>query len=388
MKSKFLDLVPKNLATNDGWVGVAWQLVTSDGVTDFTLFHQVPTEHEHLLPMPERADHVLPAVLLVAMQHAANLRVRGVVSPTLLDGLYTLQSVWHRWRPEKYHLVEILVDEEISLHPTPEPRGGLFAFSGGVDASFTLFRHLQQSVGRVSRRPAAALLVHGMDIPLNRNDSFDGAVSRAVRMLNGTQVPLIPIKTNSRQLDQDYEDSFGLQLISCFLLFQQHFAWGVKGSEEPFDALLFPWGSTPMTDGLLSTECISIIHDGADFDRTEKISWLAKHTEVTNDLRVCWAGQNLDKNCGQCEKCIRTMLNFWAIKRSIPSSFPIPLSPELVKTIIIRNEVQMRELRSLYRHALDYHKKNDPLLLALHSLFDKPTHFKRAKTILKSLLKV
>jgi hypothetical protein len=304
------------------------------------------------------------SVLLHVMKHGAGLRVRGEVSPALLDGLETLQAIWQRWRPRRYRQVSIIADREEPATSALSDEG-VFAFSGGVDATFSLFRHLHGTVGRNGRKPGAALLVHGMDIPLDRLDFFEGAARRADRILRNTGVPLIPLRTNARQLRQDWEDAFGLLLSGCFLLLQSGYRHSIRGSGEPYDTLLLPWGATPLTDRLASTEAQEHIHDGAEFDRTEKVRWLAEHTAVTGDLRVCWAGPELDRNCGECEKCVRTMLNFWAVGREIPPAFPTPLTAPRVRSLRPKNEVQLRELRSILQHAFRHHNESDQIYLAL-----------------------
>lgn len=385
---KIFDLVGLGSFKESDWCGVAWALVDPDKKNVFTLKHSVPEENAHLLPKDDRADHAVPSFLLYAMQQGVDLRVHGKVSPLLLDGLDTLQSIWQRWRPERYQPVEIIVDQELKANPVEGERGGLFAFSGGVDASFSLFRHLQQAAGRTNRKPSAALLVHGMDIPLDRTDFFDGALLRANRILDETGVPLIPIRTNSRQLGLDWEDSFGIHLISCFLCFQKQFRFSVKGSEEPYDALIMPWGSTPLTDHLLSTESMLHIHDGAQFDRTEKVDWLFQNTKVVDELRVCWAGPSLDRNCGKCEKCVRTMLNFWAMGHKVPDAFPEKLTPSLVLTIHPQNEVQLRELKSLARYAADHHLADDKVFVALQKVLRRSLSYLEKKGARYSLRRI
>ena len=85
-------------------------------------------------------------------------------------------------------------------------------------------------------------------------------------------------------------------------------------------------------------------------------------------VRVCWAGESLDRNCGQCEKCLRTMLNFWAVALPVPAAFPNSLTPALIKSIRPKNEVQLLELQSLLRHAAQHHAPSDPLFRAVQQV--------------------
>lgn len=364
MISSVLTLKPMGWRSEDGWSSLEWFL-DGCGEDGFVLRHEVFADDRRLMGDPERGDHALAAVLLWAMQRGCDIRVEGRVSPKLLDGLELLQSIWTRWRPYRYRHVDISVAEEAEAEPVEAKRPAIVAFSGGVDGSFSFFRHLNGQAGRNTHRPGAALLVHGMDIPLERDDFYANAASRAERMLKGTGVPLIRVRTNSRMLGADWEDSFQLQLVSCFLIFQKHYAWGINGSGEPYDTVVMPWGSTPLTDHLCATEALQPVLDGCAFDRTEKVRWLCENTGVVDELRVCWEGANLDRNCGECEKCIRTMLNFWAVGSSIPSAFPTKLTPGLVRSIHARNKAQLRELKAVMRHACQTHPRSDPILRAL-----------------------
>lgn len=363
---KTLTLVQQDVRSQDGWQSLAWKLASPD-LPDCVLTHSVMDAHAHLLSPPDRADHALVAALLWAMKNRHDIVAEGKVSPRLLDGLETLQAIWCRWRPNTYHRVNISVQEECEIETTAGQRPALFAFSGGIDASFSLFRHLNGAAGRNTYKPGAALFVHGMDIPLNRQDFFQKAAERSERILAGTNVPLICMRTNSRILDMDWEHSYGLQLAACFLSLQREFAYGVKGSGEPYEISVIPWGSTPLTDPLTSTSAMQMVHDGAESDRTEKVDWLARNTGIVADLRVCWAGRDLSTNCGECEKCVRTMLNFWAIRHDIPTAFPTTLTARRVRSIKISNEVQLCELQTLLKHATDNHQASDEILRALKS---------------------
>jgi hypothetical protein len=204
-----------------------------------------------------------------------------------------------------------------------------------------------------------------MDIPLDQPEVFAGALARGARMLEGTGVPILPMRTTARQLGMSWEQSYGLQLIGCFLTMQGSFRSAVKASGEPWEGLVMPWGSTPLTDPLCSTAVMEIVHDGCEASRTEKVDWLVRHTKVSGDLRVCWEGPTLDRNCGKCEKCVRTMLNFWCLGHPVPAAFPAPPSPEQVATIPVRNRIQLAELESILRLAEGRHGEDDPILLAL-----------------------
>lgn len=370
MTSSIIRLSPVGLQYENDWAFIEW-LVAEDGEESVRVRHGVRDCDRHLLPDPERGDHALAAILFRAMERGKDIVVEGEVSPKLLDGLETLQSIWQRWKPQRYRTVTISVANESELSAIAPDRPALCAFSGGVDGAFSFYRHHLGLAGRNTRRPGAAMLVQGMDIPLERNDFFMGAARRAESMLSETGVPLVLVRSSVRNLKMDWEDSFGLQLLSCFLLFQKHFAWAINGSGEPYETLVLPWGSTPVTDPHCATAAMQLVIDGCSFDRTEKVRWLFDNTQVVQSLRVCWAGKQLDRNCGHCEKCVRTMLNFWAFGADIPEIFPSKLDHILVDSLYLKNEIQLREILAVKKHADKFHHENDPILKSLNKVILK-----------------
>lgn len=362
MTTRELVLEPDGESDQAGWSRVTWRLLHPDGGT-FLLYHAVPVPDRDMLGAPDHGDSAIVSTLLYAMEQGMDLRVKGVVSPRLLAGVEALQESWGRWRPARYKKICIYADceAEVVVRDTTQS-DAICAFSGGVDATFTLFRHLGGHAGRGNRTVRRALLIHGMDIPLIRPLEFDEAADRAMRMLSGTGVRLLRMQTNARALGQTWEDSFGLILSGCFLYLQAWHRYAIHGSEEPYESLVLPWGSTPLTDPWCSTDAMSMEHDGCGFDRCEKVAWLAIHTRALDDLRVCWEGPVKSQNCGHCEKCIRTMLNFWAMGLDVPSAFSVALTPDLIRTLRPQNAVQLEYIKNIYHHGRQRYGSNDKLL--------------------------
>jgi len=96
--------------------------------------------------------------------------------------------------------------------------------------------------------------------------------------------------------------------------------------------------------------------DGATHSRTEKVKEIADWKVGIDNLRVCWQGGQKDRNCGKCEKCIRTQLNFLATGNPIPKSFPDYQLGENISlaNVKLNNRVSRYEWKSIYVYA----KKN------------------------------
>jgi hypothetical protein len=55
--------------------------------------------------------------------------------------------------------------------------------------------------------------------------------------------------------------------------------------------------------------------------------------EALQSLRVCWQGTQKDRNCGRCEKCVRTILNFRILGVGLPECFEEDITDEQIRNI-------------------------------------------------------
>ena len=72
--------------------------------------------------------------------------------------------------------------------------------------------------------------------------------------------------------------------------------------------------SDPTIDNFVKFGCTHIVHDGYEFDRQDKVHNITEFSERTGiniPLRVCWQSTG-GRNCCQCEKCWRTILEIIA----------------------------------------------------------------------------
>ncbi|WP_201555108.1 hypothetical protein [Psychrobacter sp. 72-O-c] len=278
------------------------------------------------LPMLEddNSDSYLLAVLLPAMQLKANITVHGSASSELLANLTELQYVWQKWCPEQYFLIDIKVDHIRKNECRVD--GAVCAFSGGADAQFTAYRHATGQAGYSSQALHAGVLVHGFDIPLSDTKGFAGAEKLASKVLDDLGLRLITVRTNTSELwGVNWEHYSGTALAAVLCGLSRYAGAGLIASGDAYDELFTPWGSHPITDPLFSSGIFKVIHDGAGFRRSEKIKTISQWPVGVNSLRVCWEGSENDRNCGSCEKCVRTRLNFLIAGVLNPTCFSTPL---------------------------------------------------------------
>ena len=353
-------------------------------------------EHEDILwfrfpdsitaPDDHDADSYLIAALFVAMESKRKLIINGQITKTLLVNLTEMMYAWQSWLPNTYRVIEIEADTIVERASQQSPdifNKTLSAFSGGVDATFTVWAHTQKKLGALSREITSSVLVHGFDIPLKDEQAFQNAYTRSQTTLDSLQIKLIPLKTNFREvITTNWEHTCAAALAAACSNLKSIAGHLLIGSSEPYNALFIPWGSSPITDHLLSSDAFKIIHDGAAFTRTDKIRHIAEWPEGLKNLRVCWVGEHKDKNCGQCEKCVRTALNFKAHNLPVPDCFD-DRTFDSRKIMGIRriSDLGQNEWRSTYRVAKE-NGLNEPWMQTLQL----KVRIEQAKSLAKKLL--
>jgi len=92
---------------------------------------------------------------------------------------------------------------------------------------------------------------NGFDVSLSNPADLRELVERTapIRALTGVQLRIV--RTNSKDLRlQKWADSFAAQLAACMHLLSAEYSVALMGSSEPYDGLVLPWGSNPVTDHL------------------------------------------------------------------------------------------------------------------------------------------
>lgn len=316
-------------------------------------------------------DGQVLSVLLFAMLQGLPLHVHGALSTQMLRNLEELQNIWVSWKPEIYRKIDIVSDRIVDKKTLSDSPRAISAFSGGVDATFTAIAH-KQYLPETTRYPLTdVVMVHGFDVRLDNQVGFDALQSRVKPFLDDIGLSMHTVKTNSKFINiQNWEDSFALELAAVLHQFSDQFDYGLIGRSEPYHALIYPWGSTPISDHHMGGDVMKIVHDGAGYSRTEKIKVVAGYPVATKCLRVCWQGADQSKNCGVCEKCIRTKMNFLATGLPVPECFDSGLDLGSIRDVSIHNYAQKNEFDDL----LAYAKRNrisDPWVTALTARLDR-----------------
>jgi hypothetical protein len=169
------------------------------------------------------------------------------------------------------------------------------------------------------------VFVRGLNVEFDTGDKVDRVAAKLEKMLSSINMALVPIGTNLRQVsDQDnWWDAHVAVAASCLMVLAGGYSAGMISSSYPYQALKLPWGSNPITDNLLSSDTFPIILDGPGFTRPQKVRELANWKEGLQYLHVCDKSEHRvrERNCGQCSKCKRTILDFRSVGLDLPQCF-------------------------------------------------------------------
>ena len=304
---------------------------------------------------PGDIEPFLMATLMIAMFEGRDVVAHGRVSLTLLANLEEYMAFWHCLMPETFHAVALHVDTIAEPARTAPPQTAVAAFSGGMDASYLVWRHHSGLAGHRSRKLTACVMIEGFDIRIGKPEIFGNALARSKETLDSLGIPLVHVRTNFRELfTLDWGLVHGTVLIACLTMLKDRASCALVGSAEPYRDLVVKWGSSPVIDHLLSSTGFEVRHDSAEFTRSQKAAALSKWTAGVNRVRVCWyEDRNAGGNCGRCEKCLRSIANFVTQGLPVPASLGGNARPleRGIFNIKLRSEPQYADWRSIQRGA-------------------------------------
>ena len=247
-------------------------------------------------PLLRSAEFFVGVALLDAMFTRRAIVVAGdtPISSMLMARFDTVQSVYACWNRD-LRIVPLHANTAVAAHDGGGGVGSLF--SGGVDSTHTLMRHF----GEITH----LLMLNCFDDD-NGPDAWSQRVVSQSEYVRSLGKSLLPIETNAREWTDSRRISweFAHGMVLCTIGQVLGMSRIYIPSSHSYDQL-FPWGTHPLTDPMWSTEACEVVHDGAASSRGEKIRDLIEGG-FADSLQVCWRASG--GNCGQCSKCVRTMV--------------------------------------------------------------------------------
>ncbi|MCJ7622936.1 MAG: hypothetical protein MUO76_05505 [Anaerolineaceae bacterium] len=279
----------------------------------------------------QRSDGFAVAMLLNTMYFGEELEIRGVISPKLLYGLNEYQRIFNLWFPKQFNLVNISSENIAAASPGDVQDGVGVAFSGGVDSFYTLWSHLPQNQPLTNYQITHGLFLHGYDISLLDEQNFQLAYKAFAESLTHFDIEFLACQTNLHYFTEGHikwHYAHGSVLHSSALLLGNLLSKFYIPASDTYNALI-PWGTSPLTDHLISTETLQVIHHGAGIRRIDKLSAISDWNIAQKNLRVCTKEKKRHgvQNCSRCEKCLRTMTMLKVLdKLSLFTTFRQPFS--------------------------------------------------------------
>jgi hypothetical protein len=267
------------------------------------------SDEAELFPAPEA---FATALLLPALQRGRRLTLDVPVSATWLSNVARLLNVWREWWGYPELLPRAATHSEMDAARNADSGEGgesatretALCFSGGVDSFYTLLHG--------DDAPAMLVAAHGFDIPLRdaaRMDAFRESLRAAASSVGARPVV---IRTNFREHTAAGRPGLWERAHGGALAALGHLLSGRAGRlviSSTYQKLYArPWGSSPLTDKLWSSERVEVSHYGEWAGREEKLRFLAREPLAREHLRVCWENRAARGNCSRCGKCLVTML--------------------------------------------------------------------------------
>ena len=245
--------------------------------------------------------------------HAGERRVSldQAVCPILRANLSSAVQTLARWNRYLGPPPIIEAPREVRL-----PQGGVAMFlSGGVDSLASL-RTNQLTLPKTHPEAiSAAILVDYQKIQGVADSETDARYHERAHILRSVcadaGIEPILLRTNARSLNSSMD--FWMRVYHGALLAGLAHSLSTRFRKvhiaATFDsANLGPWGSHPLLDPFYSTAHVQIGHHGLEMSRFAKTAIVADWPVALNNLNVCVSRRSDGKNCGRCEKCLRTML--------------------------------------------------------------------------------
>lgn len=307
--------------------------------------------------------------------HAGERRIvieGGGICPVLRANLAAASQTLMRW----HRLADPPRIEASTETRLPGERVGLF-LSGGIDSLASLRSNLQRIPRSHPETVSEAILVGGS----TPERKFMRLREAHEIIAHEAGVQPISLRTNAQSLHNN-DMSFYINIYhGAFLAGLAHFLGGrlrkVKIAATFDAANLEPWGSHPLLDPFYSSAHMAIDHDGLEMSRLAKTAIVADWPMGLKHVNVCVSPKSVGENCGQCEKCIRTMLTLIALgKLDATAAFPRrDLRAEDLTNLKIENAYQASCYRDLLLPLRD--RGRSDLAAVLERKLAKPTRLSR-----------
>ncbi len=236
--------------------------------------------------------------------------------PNFLEGFRNMY-------PEATFAGKLTVGSIVECVPEKSGESATF-FSGGLDATTTLLRHLDEKPHLLS--------IWGSDVDFDNEAGWQIVESVLKGAAEQYGLPLAVIRSRFREFDDVVkltEDFRGVLQTSWWYGVKHGlglighaapYAWlhGINmvyiASSNCFEDGKVRCASDPTIDSKVAFCGSKVFHDAFELNRQKKTNYIAQyrreHPDTAINLHVCWKSDT-GANCCSCEKCYRTMVGLW-----------------------------------------------------------------------------
>ena len=250
----------------------------------------------------------LAGLLPVAVALGEPLVLTRPVDPLLLDNAPEQMRVWQFWSPGRK---PVAIEADV-LEATGWPGGASRTasfFSGGIDSFHTALvpRHVPVD---------DLLLVLGtFDLVSGHAASYERVRAKMQVAADAIGKMLVPVTTNQMKTRMAASDpkhlAGGSMLAAVALALERRYArvmTSAAADPRGFDSTT----GHPYLTALRSTRRTRFVEEGFGCSRVAKTEVVARSSAALAALRVCFMSGD-ETNCGECVKCLRTMVALEAL---------------------------------------------------------------------------
>ena len=305
---------------------VVFQYSVSDELREF--FGSFPFIVHYCIDISSVPDSVLAIPFVCNVLPVIWLEDAELIVPELdkdfFDCIDNIKNGFRVMYPDVSFCGKITVGKTVEA-PARQKQKPIVLFSGGADATTTLFRHIEE-------KPLLVTL-WGADVPYDKEDGWNTMYPKIQKTADNYELESTYIRSAFRKFDSEHElDKKYRDLLGTGWWYGIKHGIGIIGHTAPLaylygsetvyiassncpeDGDKVKCASDPKIDNMVRFCGCKTVHDGFELDRQKKVKAIVdfhrSHPEIPVNLHVCWKSTD-GENCCHCEKCYRTMAEFW-----------------------------------------------------------------------------
>ncbi len=295
-----------------------------------------------LAPLP---DAFLAASLSPALWAGEErICVEGEVCPELLENLQVVTRLFQHW----FNLGNTAARIEARPRSHVEAASGRAAvfLTGGVDSLAALRANRLCFPREHPRWLKDGIIVYGLEV--EDEQPFHYVLQALTELAKEAELTLVPVSSNVRCLNPDwtfwYNAHMGPALCAVAHALGRRLSSATIATDYDVPHMV-PHGSHPLIEPNFGSHTLKIRCHGLTMSRLAKARLVAEWPPALRNLRVCNKPDLYQPgrlNCGECEKCVRTMLELVAVRafERAPVFVRRDLSAELINQLYMPPAVE------------------------------------------------